>query len=236
MHLGSTLARARMRTTSITRHHATRRTVDHAAIPAVALALYATLVVLAGPVRVWLQRRRTGDSGQRRVGAARLATGVPTLAIGVLAPAAELRGLRPLPVLDHPPLRIGGLVLAGVGVTALSASQLAMGDAWRIGIDPAERTALITTGPFGYVRNPIYSANLAVGLGLTLAVPNPFSVAGLAVLVAGTELYVRRVEEPHLARVHSAQWRRYASDVGRFVPTVGRLLDDAHRPGYVVGV
>lgn len=211
------------------------RSAQRAGIPAAALALYATLVVLAGPFRLWLQRRRTGDSGQRDAGAARLATGVPTLAIGILAPSAELYGLRPLRVLDHPPLRIGGIVLAGVGVTVLSVSQLAMGDAWRIGMDPEERTALITNGPFGHVRNPIFTANIIVGLGLTLAVPNRFSLAGLVVLVAGTELHVRRVEEPHLARVHGAQWQRYATDVGRFVPTIGRLSDDAvHRNGHVI--
>lgn len=212
---------------SMTRRQHPRHAPDHAAIPTLALALYATLVLLAGPFRMWLQRRRTGDSGQRPAGAARLATGVPTLAIGVGAPAAELHGVRPLRLLDHRPLRIVGLALAAGGVTSLSASQLAMGDAWRIGIDPTERTPLITQGPFEHVRNPIYSANIITALGLTLAVPNRFSIAGLAVLVAATELYVRRVEEPHLARVHDAEWRRYASRVGRFIPTIGRLPGDA---------
>ena len=213
---------------SMTRRQHPRQVPDHAAIPTLALAPYATLVLLAGPFRIWLQRRRTGDSGQRPAGAARLTTGVPTLVIGIGAPAAELHGVRPLRLLDHRPLRIGGIGLAAAGVTSLSASQLAMGDAWRIGIDPAEHTPLVTQGPFERIRNRIYSANIITGLGLTLAVPNRFSITGLAVLLAATQLYVRRVEEPHLARIHDAEWTRYASRVGRFIPTVGRLPDDAH--------
>ncbi|MDQ3757610.1 MAG: isoprenylcysteine carboxylmethyltransferase family protein, partial [Actinomycetota bacterium] len=65
-----------------------------------------------------------------------------------------------------------GLVLAVGGIAATLYAQIAMGSSWRIGVDPRERTELVTSGPFGLVRNPIFAAMLPTGLGLTLLVPS----------------------------------------------------------------
>ncbi len=83
-----------------------------------------------------------------------------------------------------------------------------MGDAWRIGVDPEERTELVTDGPFGLVRNPIYSAMIPTVLGLVLMVPNVLAIAAIACLVIALELQVRLVEEPHLLRTHGERLRR----------------------------
>jgi hypothetical protein len=47
-----------------------------------------------------------------------------------------------------------------------------MGTSLQIGVDPTERTQLVTTGPFALVRNPIFAAMLPTALGLTLLVPS----------------------------------------------------------------
>ena len=52
-----------------------------------------------------------------------------------------------------------------------------VGDSWRIGADPQERTQLVTTGPFAHVRNPIFAAVLPTSLGLLLLVPNPAAMS-----------------------------------------------------------
>jgi hypothetical protein len=39
-------------------------------------------------------------------------------------------------------------------------AQFAMAESWRIGVDPNERTPLVTTGAFAMVRNPIFTAML----------------------------------------------------------------------------
>lgn len=98
-----------------------------------------------------------------------------------------------------------------------------MGDQWRIGVDPAERTQLVTAGPFALVRNPIFSGMLPTSLGLALMVPNVVALAGLAALLAALELQVRVVEEPYLLDVHGDRYADYAARVGRFVPGVGRM-------------
>jgi protein-S-isoprenylcysteine O-methyltransferase Ste14 len=96
-----------------------------------------------------------------------------------------------------------------------------MGASWRIGVDPGERTALVTQGIFGRVRNPIFSAMLLAAVGLVLLVPNVLSAVALVLLIVGLELQVRLVEEPYLTQVHGEPYRRYLASAGRFVPGVG---------------
>jgi protein-S-isoprenylcysteine O-methyltransferase Ste14 len=122
---------------------------------------------------------------------------------------------------------LAGVAVAVVGIVATVAAQLAMGASWRVGVDPAERTSLVTSGPFALVRNPIFTATLVTFLGLTLAVPSLFSIIGLIVLVVGVELQVRPVEEPHLLDVHGAAYVQFAARTGRFLPGLGRLPEPA---------
>jgi protein-S-isoprenylcysteine O-methyltransferase Ste14 len=132
-------------------------------------------------------------------------------------------------VLDHPVVAGAGLVLAGAGIGLTFWAQLAMGASWRIGVDPAERTALVTSGPFAVVRNPIFSTMALTAVGLTLMAPTAIGLIALAVLVGALEIQVRGVEEPYLRGVHGEAFAAYAARTGRFVPriTPGR----AGRPG-----
>lgn len=98
-----------------------------------------------------------------------------------------------------------------------------MGNSLRIGLDPAEHTALVTTGPFRWVRNPIYTAMVTYLAAMVLLIPNPASIAAVAVLFIAEEFQVRRVEEPYLKTVHGDTYMGYGARVGRFVPCFGRL-------------
>lgn len=194
-----------------------------------AMALFVVFLVLVACVRAGIQVRRTGDLGVRRTSARRnpaqrwidALASVGALAIGVVSPMATLIGLDP--VVHSPPVVVGGLVLTTLGIAATFAAQLAMGESWRVGVDPDERTDLVTTGPFRLVRNPILTAVLLTCAGLTLMVPTVVGLAGLVAVVVANELLVRLVEEPYLRRVHGQVYLRYAAAVGRFVPGIGRL-------------
>lgn len=193
-----------------------------------ALVAYLTFIGVAFGWRMWLQRRRTGDSGLRGLSrtAPEILAGIALFGGAIaafLAPVAELAGALPLlRPLDRPAARVaaGMLLLVGFLVTVLA--QLQMGSSWRIGVDPQETTRLVTDGVFRYVRNPIYCGMLFALAGLALLVPNVLSFAGGALVAAGLEIQVRFVEEPHLARVQGERYRSYARSVGRFVPRVGR--------------
>lgn len=198
---------------------------------AAALALYGLSLTLTFGVRIALQVRRTGSTGvigiDRSAGPLGQFAGVlfaGSLAMGALAPTLTLLGvLEPVPALDGAGGHVLGLVLALGGVVLTFGAQLAMGDAWRIGVDPEERTELVTDGPFQLVRNPIYSAMIPTVFGLVLMVPNVVAIATIVCLVVALELQVRLVEEPHLLRTHGDAYADYAARVGRFVPGVGLL-------------
>jgi protein-S-isoprenylcysteine O-methyltransferase Ste14 len=198
---------------------------------AAALALYAILAAITFGVRVAVQLRRTGSTGLHGLpaGAGALewvagglfVAGLTTVALALILAVAGI--LDPVAVLDGPAGHAAGVVLAVAGICLTFGAQLAMGDSWRVGVDPGERTSLVTDGPFGHVRNPIYSAMLPTVLGLILMVPSALAIAGLFLLFAGLEMQVRLVEEPHLLRTHGDEYATYASRVGRFVPGLGLL-------------
>jgi protein-S-isoprenylcysteine O-methyltransferase Ste14 len=196
-----------------------------------ALGLYAILAVITFGVRVAVQVRRTGSTGLHGLppGAGALEwvagglfiAGFAAVALALILAAAGV--LDPVAALDGPVGHAAGIVLAVAGICLVFGAQLAMGDSWRVGVDPKERTDLVTDGPFGHVRNPIYSAMIPTVLGLVLMVPSALAIAGLAILFAGLEMQVRLVEEPYLVRTHGDEYTAYAARVGRFVPKLGLL-------------
>jgi len=201
-----------------------------------ALVLFSVYLGAGFGLRTWLQVRRTGDSGWRGISGTPLSPEwwagvlfVAALLAGVAGPIAALAGLAPLPGLDPPWLWIAGAVLTLAGTVATVASQLDMGASWRIGVDAAERTDLVTAGLFRWVRNPIFTFMAATGLGLGLMTPNVVSLGGWALLGIALQLQVRVVEEPYLRGVHGSAYAAYASRTGRFLPGLGRTPDPSTR-------
>ncbi len=206
-------------------------TVTGQSTAALTLILYLLYLLLAFGLRAFVQYRRTGDAGFRlptastpiaqRTGAVLF---VAALVLGVAAPVFDLASvLARFTSFGGSGAVAAGFVLYAVGVAGTLWAQFGMGESWRVGVDPTERTALRTVGPFRHVRNPIFSFMVVAAVGLALLVPNLASVAAVVALVAGVELQVRLVEEPHLLRTHRAAYAEYAASTGRFVPGVGRL-------------
>ena len=192
------------------------------------VALYLLYLALAFGMRGWLQWRRTGDAGFRfgafAAAPAERAGGilfVLALALGLAAPVLELLGV--LGAFETLRVPVLGVLLTLAGIAGTLHAQLEMGSSWRVGVDPSERTALRTDGPFAWVRNPIFSWMILSAAGLALLVPNAASLLGLAALVFGIELQVRLVEEPYLLRTHGEAYEAWAERTGRFVPGIGRL-------------
>ncbi len=202
-----------------------------------ALGLYLIYLLSAFVARSILQYRRTGSTGFRgvsgRPGSAEWFGGVlfiVALVLGVAAPVLDLAGVvEPAGAVDGRFAHGLGGVLAAAGIILTLASQGAMGRSWRIGVDADERTALVTSGLFSVVRNPVFSAMSMTGAGLALLVPNIVALLGIAALLTALELQTRVVEEPYLLRTHGERYARYASRVGRFVPGLGLLRTEPTR-------
>src|ERR1700739_4476911 len=202
-----------------------------AAAAEIALVLLAVFGLLGFGWLAWLQRRRTGSTGLRgitgHVGSVEWVAGVGfvvALVVAVAGPLLQLSGaIAPLPGLQVEGIQIAGIALAVLGIVLTVWAQLDMGDSWRVGVDASETTALVHTGMFGRVRNPIYTAMLTFDVGIALVTPNVVTIAGLILAVTALELQVRRVEEPYLRDQHGAAYRNYTASVGRFVPGVGLI-------------
>ena len=194
---------------------------------AVALVLYVLAVVVLFVVRSWVQRRRTGSAGFHGIsGTPREADWwggvlfVVAVVLGLAAPLLAVTGV--VRATPPPVVAVAGLVLALAGFAATLAGQAGMGASWRIGVDPGERTDLVTTRVFTHVHNPISTAMVLAQFGMVLAVPTWISAAAFVALVVAVEIQVHLVEEPHLHRVHGDAYAGYAARTGRFLPGVGR--------------
>jgi protein-S-isoprenylcysteine O-methyltransferase Ste14 len=185
------------------------------------LALDLAFLFAAFGLRTWLQWRRTGDTGWRlgrphsRAEAAARALmlgSAPLLVVGAFAAPASHSATAVLGV---------GLMFAGLSLTL--AAQWRMGAAWRIGVDPSERTELVQEGIYAAIRNPIYSGMALFALGQALVTPTAWAWAAVAALCLGVQIQVRGVEEPYLIATHGARFESWAARAGRFAPYLGRL-------------
>ena len=193
----------------------------------VSLGLSGLFGLLGVGLRSWVHTRRTGRSPVRGGAGMSGWVGLGALAlIFVAGPVAEL-AFDATRLVDSDWLAGLGLALSVLGLVGLLWSQSSMGESLRIGVDPSERTALVTGGPFRWVRNPIYSTMLVYVAGVALLVPNVASLIALGVLALALDLHVRLVEEPYLAATHGSPYASYAARVGRFVPGVGRFTPPA---------
>lgn len=196
-----------------------------------ALVVYLVFIAAGLGWKSYRQWRATGSTGVRgfhgRPGSREWFAGVGFIAAiiaALFAPILQLAGLiAPLPALDHRSLQIAGIALAATGIVATIGAQQTMGESWRIGVDTRETTTLVSSGVFGWVRNPIFTAMLTFAAGSVLMTPNLLALSGFVLLAASIELQVRVVEEPYLLATHGKTYRDYGARVGRFLPGIGRF-------------
>jgi protein-S-isoprenylcysteine O-methyltransferase Ste14 len=192
-----------------------------------ALGLLAVYGLVAFVLRAFIQLKRTGSTGIEGIsgtaGSLEWWAGLMFVLAIALSVVGAAREDTVIAALDEDGLHVAGALLAIGGLLATFGAQLAMGEAWRVGVDPGERTRLVTGGPFAIVRNPVYAGMIPFFAGIALLVPGPLTIAGAVLLVVALELQIRLVEEPYLKRVHGAAYADYAGRVGRFLPGIGRL-------------
>lgn len=144
------------------------------------------------------------------------AAGVAALVLGLALPGPGWFG--------GPTLRVLGwtLIVAGLGLDAAAMVTMARR---RANILPhRSATALVTTGPFAWSRNPIYLGNAIVLTGAGFALANPwFFLAVGASVAAVTRLAIVR-EEAHLAALFGRHWEAYRRRTNRWF---GRRREDA---------
>ena len=116
-------------------------------------------------------------------------------------------------------LIILGAFLIGIGLRVLLRAASRFIFEGRGTIAPwAPTDRLIVTGPYRYVRNPMYVAVLAILVGEALVLGRPvlgIYAAGFWVIVAA---FVRLYEEPELKRNYGEEFDAYRRGVRAWVP------------------
>jgi len=108
-------------------------------------------------------------------------------------------------------------ILCLVGTVFTFVCWRKMGRSWRIGIDPGEKLEIVSTGPYRYVRHPIYALRMVINVCVFLMAPT-----FLVLITAGIDFVLLQVEarreERYMESKHGAEYARYKNSVGRFIP------------------
>jgi protein-S-isoprenylcysteine O-methyltransferase Ste14 len=140
--------------------------------------------------------------------------------------------LLPAALMPLYPQRIVTWLAVAVAFAALYGTLICwrkMGKSWRMGIDPGEKTQLVFTGAYAFVRHPIYALSSLLMLASVAAVPVPLMIVVGIIHLCFLQWEARR-EERYLVQIHGEAYRDYLSHVGRFVPKSLRPYSPVHFP------
>jgi protein-S-isoprenylcysteine O-methyltransferase Ste14 len=142
---------------------------------------------------------------------------LPFIALNfVFFPDNYLFYLVPIPYLIAPWIAQAGIILGFVGLLMAFWAQLQMGEAWRLGLNRKEHTALITRGFYRFSRNPIYLFIVIAYMGFFLMLPNAVSLCFLALSYTAIEKKIR-FEEEYLENKHGKAFEQYRNKVRRWI-------------------
>ena len=181
-------------------------------------ALYAVGPAVA--LIAWLRRRPGGSTvGHRIAGWRGIVPAVLLPAEWLLPPALVRLGLGEVPT-DSPVVRLMGFAAAVSGAVLITWAAVALDRFLVHAAAVLPDHALVTTGPYRFVRHPVYTGYLVLLLGTALGTLNvgllllwPVSLAGILVQAAS--------EERVLTERFGDEYRRYAGRTGRLVPRLG---------------
>lgn len=122
----------------------------------------------------------------------------------------------PIIQLDNSNLKYIGLGLLAFALIWTIIAQVHMKNSWRIGIDTESKTELVTTGLFGYSRNPIFFGMIICLVGLFFVTPNALTALFLILGYILIQIQIR-LEEEFLTKEHGHHYLSYKQKVRRLL-------------------
>jgi protein-S-isoprenylcysteine O-methyltransferase len=177
-----------------------------------------TLLFFLSEMALALFRRskRAPGSTATDSGSLRLLWIVITLAITMaFALSGERPALWPLP---HAWIRAVALVLFVSGLGIRWWAVITLGKFFTVDVATHDDHALVSTGPFRFVRHPSYTGLLLAFLGFGVSLGNTASLLVLIVPIAAALAYRMRVEEAALHRALGASYEAYCARTKRLIP------------------
>ena len=136
------------------------------------------------------------------------------LLLGIVAPPDALDSLA---VVAGTAALVGGLVF-------LTSGTLKLGPSLSPFPQPSKSNSLVTNGPYGAVRHPMYSGILLSAFGVSVLSGSPARLALTAALFALLQVKMD-AEEAALAERYGGSWETYAANTPRLVPSVSVVTE-----------
>jgi protein-S-isoprenylcysteine O-methyltransferase Ste14 len=170
----------------------------------------------------WVRAFGTARTVERESLRSRLTFAVPTMAGSALLFYGRLRAAGPLAWQLWPtpqPLLVVALAIECAGIAFTIWARQALGKLWSGNVTLKEGHRVVRSGPYRYVRHPIYSGILLALAGLVLAHGNLGSLLALPLILGGLR-YKITVEERLLVRHFGDEYHDYRRHVRALIPFI----------------
>jgi protein-S-isoprenylcysteine O-methyltransferase Ste14 len=116
------------------------------------------------------------------------------------------------------PLALSGCLLAVAGAALVLQSRAVLGAAWSFVPNADHGTGLVMTGPYRFVRHPIYLGLTLLTLGQSLAFSNWIACLIVLAGIVPTFAWRARAEERLLGRVFGERFAHYRRQTKMVIP------------------
>ena len=96
-------------------------------------------------------------------------------------------------------------------------------ESWRVGVHDNQKTELIQSGIYKYIRNPYFLSYYSMFIGQFLVRPSFVMVVLIAITIAIFHRMVLK-EEAYLFTIHGKEYEEYKNITGRYIPNY--VIDD----------
>lgn len=149
----------------------------------------------------------------------RLDLKIPPVVTGAVTAIGMWLVSRTLPTLTFAPLRV---VAAGLGLVGVAIIALAVLSFWRARttvnpMKPSSTSFLVTSGIYGFTRNPMYLGMLFVLVGWALYLANVLAFLFLPTFILYMNRFQIEPEERALTSLFGREFVEYASQVRRWM-------------------
>jgi protein-S-isoprenylcysteine O-methyltransferase Ste14 len=162
-----------------------------------------------------VRERLQGRGGAARDRATRVLIAVT---LGTAIALAAVTASRATALRIAGPYRVAGLIVMWLGLAIRFWAIAALGRAFRTTVEVDPGQAVVSTGPYRWVRHPSYSGLLLIVAGFGLAVGNWLALVICIVLPLPALLRRMQVEEAELTSVLGDHYRAYRAQTKRLIP------------------
>jgi len=115
-------------------------------------------------------------------------------------------------------LQYAGLIVIAGGILLREWAVLVLGKHFTVRVQTDNTYAMVTSGPYHYIRHPSYTGSLLALTGIALAVGTWFGAILVILISLIAYEYRIRVEEAALLRTFGPEYEHYKARTGKLLP------------------